>query len=533
MTRWDDLAQHHNQVRHMRMRDLFEHDPDRAQNFSLQVGNLYLDYSKNRITDETIEILLKLAEDADVKKQIKAMFDGKKINTTEKRAVLHTALRAPKTTKIVVDGADVVPEVHKVLKRMETFSKTVRSGDWKGGSGKSIKNVINIGIGGSDLGPRMAVQALKHYSCKELNVDFISNIDEVDFIETTRKLNPHETLFIIASKTFTTDETMTNAETARKWIAKAVGEDKVGHHFVAVSNNVEGAKKFGITEENIFEMWDWVGGRYSMTSAIGLPIITAIGMKNFRELLAGFHEMDEHFRTAPLDQNAPVILALVSIWYINFYGAQTEAILPYSSYLSDFASYFQQGNMESNGKSVDKDGMHVRRHTGPIVWGKPGTDGQHSFYQLIHQGTWMIPADFIGFIKPLEPIGEHHTKLLSNMIAQTEALAFGKTETELTAERVPTALIPHKRMHGNRPTNTLLLDELTPHNLGMLIALYEHKIFVQGAIWGINSFDQFGVELGKQLAKKVYSELNDKEATLNHDSSTNELIKRVRRNGTK
>lgn len=529
MNWWDELTKHHQDVRYMQLQDLFEHDKERAQNFSLSVGDMYIDYSKNRITDETLDLLLKLAKSAELAKHIKAMFSGKKINVTENRAVLHTALRTPKDQSIKVDGQDIIPEVHQELKKMEEFSKTVRSGKWKGGTDKSIKNVIQIGIGGSNLGPRMAVTALKHYAYRDLHIDFISNIDENDFIETTTGLDPEETLFIVASKTFTTDETMTNAATAKEWITKAVGKDKVGHHFVAVSSDIEKAKEFGISEENIFKMWDWVGGRYSMLSAIGLPIITAIGLKQYRELLAGFHEMDEHFRSAPLDRNAPVILAVISLWYINFYGAQTEAILPYSSYLSEFPDYLQQANMESNGKSMNKNGTHVRRHSGPIVWGQPGTDGQHSFYQLLHQGTWLIPADFIGFIEPLHGIGEHHPKLLANMIAQTRALAFGISDEQLKKEEVSKELIPHKRMYGNRPTNTILLPKLTPHNLGMLVALYEHKIFVQGTIWKINSFDQFGVELGKRLAAEIYEQIKDSKTKLAYDESTNELIRRVRR----
>jgi len=525
---WEDLKEHHNQVRQVRLRDLFANDSDRQKNFSLSVGGMYLDYSKNRITDETMDLLFKLAKSVNLPAQIKSMFDGEKINNTENRAVLHPALRAPKSANFSTDGKDVSEAVHKELKKMESFSKTIRSGDWKGATGKSIKNVINIGIGGSDLGPRMATQALRAYAYHDLNVDFISNVDGADFIETTRGLDTEETLFIIASKTFTTDETMTNAHVARKWIVESVGEEGVGFHFVAVSTNKKAVKDFGITADNIFEFWDWVGGRYSMTSAIGLSIITAIGLKHFRELLSGFNEMDKHFKSTPLDKNAPVILALISIWYVNLYGAQTEAVLPYSSYLEYFPTYLQQAVMESNGKSVTKDGQRTVRHSSPVIWGRQGTDGQHSFYQLLHQGTLLIPADFIGFVNAVEGTDEQHKKLMANMVAQSEALAFGWFDHELKKDKVAADLVPHKRMPGNRPSNTILLPKLSPHALGMLIALYEHKIFVQGAIWRINSFDQFGVELGKKLAKNIFQELTDNESRPKHDSSTNELIDRLR-----
>jgi glucose-6-phosphate isomerase len=528
MTRWEELKAHHDQVRHLSLREIFSNDSERQPNYSLEVNDLYFDYSKNRVIDESIDLLIQLAESVELKQKIDDMFAGKKINTSEHRAVLHVALRAPRNKAFSVDGENVSDEVHRVLRKMEVFSKTIRSGEWKGGTGKSIKNVVNIGIGGSNLGPEMAVDALSFYAHPDLTLRFVSNIDEADFIESTKDLNPEETLFIIASKTFTTDETMTNAKTARKWIAEKVDDEKLGHHFVAVSNNLKAAKEFGVDEANVFEMWDWVGGRYSMTSAIGLPIITAIGLKNFREMLGGFHEIDEHFRTAPLRQNMPVIMGLLSTWYVNFYGAQSEAILPYSAYLGKFTKYLQQANMESNGKSIDKEGNHVQRHSGPVVWGEPGTDSQHSFMQLIHQGTWLIPVDFIGFKQSLGSSDEHHQKLMANMLAQSEALAFGLTPEELKDQGVDEKLIPHKTMFGNRPNNTLLLPKLDPYNLGRLIALYEHKIFVQGALWGINSFDQYGVELGKVLAKQTYKELTDLKIEPDHDQSTNMLIEKLR-----
>jgi len=524
---WEDLKVHHDQVRQVRLRDLFANDKDRQKNFSLSVGDMYLDYSKNRVTDETMDLLFTLAASVNLQAQIRDMFGGEKINVTENRAALHTALRAPRAVKFEVNGRDVSEKIHKELKKMEEFSKTVRSGKWLGATGKPVKNVINIGIGGSDLGPRMAVNALRAYTYRDLNVDFISNLDEADFLEVTRGLDPEETLFIISTKSGTTDETLTNAHSARKWIADAVGDGRVGHHFVAVTANKKAIKEFGVASENIFEFWDWVGGRYSMTSAIGLPIITAIGMKHWREMLSGFYEMDRHFRTAPLGKNAPVILGLLGIWYNNYYGAQTEAVLPYSRYLDYLSVYLQQASMESNGKSVSKDGKRVVRHSGSVLWGRPGTDGQHTFYQLLHQGTMMIPADFIGFKEPIEKSGDHHRKLLSNLVAQTEALAFGRLDHEMKDDDVPIELVPHKRMPGNRPSNTILMPKLTPRSLGKLIALYEHKIFVQGAIWRINSFDQFGVELGKKLAIDVYGELGNK-SRLKHDGSTNELIDRLR-----
>ncbi|MDX1765392.1 MAG: glucose-6-phosphate isomerase [Candidatus Saccharimonadales bacterium] len=527
MGAWEDLKEHHSQVRQVRLRDLFSNDPARQKNYSLTVGDLYLDYSKNRVTDETMDLLFTLAASVNLQAQIRDLFGGEKINVTENRAVLHPALRAPKAVKFEVNGRDVSEKVHRELKKMEEFSKTVRSGKWLGATGKPVKNIINIGIGGSDLGPRMAVNALRAYSYYDLNIDFISNIDGADFIEVTRGLDPEETLFIISTKSGTTDETMTNAATAKAWIADAIGEDRVGHHFVAVTANKKAIKEFGITPANIFEFWDWVGGRYSMTSAIGLPIITAIGLKHWRELLAGFYEMDRHFRTAPLGKNAPVILGLLGIWYNNFYGAQTEAVLPYSRYLHYLPAYLQQASMESNGKSVTKDGKRIVRHSAGVVWGRPGTDGQHSFHQMLHQGSMMVPADFIGFKKPIESLNDQHRKLMANMVAQTEALAFGRLDHEMKEDEVPIELVPHKRMPGNRPSNTILMPKLTPHALGMIIALYEHKIFVQGAIWRVNSFDQFGVELGKQLAKDVYDELGNKSKP-DHDSSTNELIKRLR-----
>jgi glucose-6-phosphate isomerase len=525
LAEWQNLEQHYKNTKDTHLKQLFDNDPKRAKKFSLQAGDIYADCSKNRITTETMDLLFGLARARGVEKLRDAMFLGEKINTTENRAVLHTALRNQGDAHITVDGQDVLPEVREVLSRMATFADSIRNGSWLGHTGKPIKNIINIGIGGSDLGPVMVTEALKFYSQRSLNVQFISNIDSTHFVEITRDLDPAETLFIVASKTFTTDETMTNAHTARNWLLNKLNDEAaVAKHFVAVSTNAAEVEKFGIDTANMFGFWDWVGGRYSLTSAIGLSIMVAIGPTHFHELLEGFYQMDEHFRNAPLEQNLPVILALIGVWYNGFFGAASEAILPYDQYLSRFAAYFQQGNMESNGKSVTKDGKPVDYDTGPVIWGEPGTNGQHAFYQLLHQGTRFIPCDFIGFIRPLNPLGAHHTKLTANLFAQTQALAFGKTADQVRSEGVPEELVPHKVFSGNRPTTTLLLPELTPNTLGQLIALYEHKIFVQGAIWNINSFDQWGVELGKVLAKDIFSELSKDTPNLHYDSSTNKLI---------
>ena len=515
----------------MHLRSLFADDPRRGERLAAEGAGLYLDYSKNRITDETIRLLVNLAEECGLRERIEAMFQGQKINVTENRAVLHIALRAPKGEQILVDGVDVVPEVHAVLDRMAVFSDQVRSGQWQGYTGKPIRNVINIGIGGSDLGPVMAYEALKHYSKRDLTFRFVSNVDGTDFEEATRDLDPEETLFIISSKTFTTLETMTNAHTARAWALKALHhEEAVARHFVAVSTNAEEVAKFGIDTANMFGFWDWVGGRYSMDSAIGLSTMIAIGPENFRAMLAGFRAMDEHFRTAPFEKNLPVLMGLLSVWYNNFFGAQTVAVLPYDQYLKRFPAYLQQLTMESNGKHVTLDGAVVNYQTGPIYWGEPGTNGQHSFYQLIHQGTKLIPCDFIGFCRTLNPLGHHHDLLMANLFAQTEALAFGKTEDEVRAEGTPDWLVPHRIFEGNRPTNTILAERLTPETLGKLVALYEHSVFTQGVIWHIDSFDQWGVELGKVLAKRIIPELESVgEPTLQHDSSTNALIRRYRR----
>jgi glucose-6-phosphate isomerase len=492
---------------------------------------LYLDYSKNRVSDETMRLLVQLAEDCGLRGRIDAMFSGEKINVTEQRAVLHTALRAPEGEHIVVDGTDVVPEIHAVLDRMAAFSDQVRNGDWRGHTGKRILHVVNIGIGGSDLGPVMAYEALRHYSQRDMSFRFVSNVDGTDFAEATRGLDPEETLFIICSKTFTTLETLTNAHTARDWSLATLGDEQaVRKHFVAVSTNAEEVSKFGIDTANMFGFWDWVGGRYSMDSAIGLSTMIAVGGENFRSMLAGFHAMDEHFRTAPFDRNLPVLMGLLTVWYNNFFGAETVAVLPYDQYLKRFPAYLQQLTMESNGKHVTLDGARVSYSTAPIYWGEPGTNGQHSFYQLIHQGTRLIPCDFIGFCQPLNPIGRHHDLLMANLFAQTEALAFGKTEREVAAEGIPASLVPHKTFEGNRPTNTILAERLTPETLGNLVALYEHSVFTQGTIWNIDSFDQWGVELGKVLAHRTVPELEGAgEPTLEHDSSTNALIRRYRR----
>jgi glucose-6-phosphate isomerase len=528
---WKALEEHYQKICNVHLRSLFADDPRRGERLVAEEAGIYLDYSKNRITDETIQLLVKLAEECGLRENIDAMFHGKKVNITENRAVLHIALRAPKSEHIIVDGVDVVPGVHAVLDRMAAFSEQVRSGQWRGYSGKPIRNIINIGIGGSDLGPVMAYEALKHYSKRDMTFRFVSNVDGTDFEETTRDLNQEETLFIISSKTFTTLETMTNAHTARAWSLKALHSKKaVARHFVAVSTNAEEVAKFGIDTENMFGFWDWVGGRYSMDSAIGLSTMIAIGPENFYAMLAGFHSMDEHFRTAPFDKNLPVLMGLLSVWYNNFFGAQTVAVLPYDQYLKRFPAYLQQLTMESNGKHVTLDGMRVDYETGPIFWGEPGTNGQHSFYQLIHQGTRLIPCDFIGFCKTLNPLGRHHDLLMANVFAQTEALAFGKTEDEVKTEGTPDWLVPHRTFEGNRPSNTILAEELSPQTLGKLVALYEHSVFTQGTIWHIDSFDQWGVELGKVLATRIIPELEDAdEPRLKHDSSTNALIRRYRR----
>jgi len=530
LSAWKALSAHYEKIRGQHLRDIFKSDPNRGTRLVAEAEGIYLDYSKHRITDETIKLLLQLAEESGVKARLDAMFSGEKINITEKRAVLHVALRAPKGEKILVDGEDVVPAVHEVLDRMSAFSDRVRSGEWKGHTGKPIKNVINIGIGGSDLGPVMAYEALRHYSRRDMTFRFVSNVDGTDFAEATHDLDAEETLFIISSKTFTTLETMTNAHTARDWSLKKLGNEKaVAKHFVAVSTNAEEVTKFGIDTANMFGFWDWVGGRYSMDSAIGLSTMLAVGPDNFRKLLAGFHSIDEHFRTAPFEKNLPVLMGLLSVWYNDFFDAQTVAVLPYEQYLKRFPAYLQQLTMESNGKHVTLSGDKVDYQTGPIFWGEPGTNGQHSFYQLIHQGTKLIPCDFIGFAKTLNPLGDHHDLLMANVFAQAEALAFGKTPEEVKAEGTPDWLVPHRVFEGNRPTNTILLDELTPEALGKLVALYEHSVFTQGAIWQIDSFDQWGVELGKVLAKKIVGELEGKDPGGKHDSSTNTLIARYKK----
>ena len=528
---WQALEAHYPKVRELHLRKLFADDPKRGERMTAEAVGIYFDYSKHRITDETLRLLLQLAEESGLRARIDALFRGEKINVTEKRAVLHVALRAPKRQSIVLDGQDVVPLVHAVLDKMADFSTRVRSGEWKGHTGKPIRNIINIGIGGSDLGPVMAHEALRHYSRRDLIFRFVSNIDGTDFVEATRDLDPEETLFIISSKTFTTLETMTNAHAARDWALKTLKHPAaVARHFVAVSTNAGEVAKFGIDAENMFEFWDWVGGRYSMDSAIGLSTMIAIGPEHFRAMLDGFHQMDEHFRTAPFERNLPVLMGLLGLWYNNFFGAQTMAILPYEQYLKRFPAYLQQLTMESNGKHVTLDGTEVACQTGPIYWGEPGTNGQHSFYQLIHQGTKPIPCDFIGFLQPLNPLGRHHDLLLANMFAQAEALAFGKTPQEVLAEGTLPWLAPHRTFEGNRPSSTILLERLTPAALGKLVALYEHSVFTQGAIWDIDSFDQWGVELGKALAARIIPELETgSEGQLKHDSSTNSLIERYLR----
>ena len=527
---WKALQAHHDAVKDVHLRDLFAGDATRGERLTAEGAGLYLDYSKHRVTDETLNLLLQLAQETGVAAKRDAMFGGEKINITEDRAVLHVALRAPRGATIMVDGKNVVPEVHEVLDRMAKFAEQVRGGQWLGYTGKPIRNIVNIGIGGSDLGPVMAYEALKHYSDRALTLRFVSNVDATDIAEKTRDLDPAETLFIISSKTFTTQETMTNAHSARIWLLNTLKDDAaVARHFVAVSTNAAEVQKFGIDTANMFGFWDWVGGRYSMDSAIGLSLMVAVGPEHFREMLAGFHDMDEHFRTAPAEQNLPMLMGLLGVWYGDFFGAESLAVLPYDQYLASFPAYLQQLDMESNGKHVTLGGEPVNYQTGPIVWGQPGTNGQHAFYQLIHQGTKLIPCDFIGFCQTLNPLPPHHDLLMANVFAQTEALAFGKTLEEVLADGVAPEVAPHRVFEGNRPTSTLLADRLTPRTLGALIALYEHKVFVQGAVWDINSFDQWGVELGKVLAKKIDGELQSAgEPDLQHDSSTNALIRRYR-----
>ena len=527
---WKALQAHYKQIHDRHLRTLFAEDPKRGERLVVEAAGLYFDYSKHRVTDETVRLLLALADEVGLRGRIDAMFRGDKINLSEKRAVLHVALRAPRGESIGVDGDDVVPKVHAVLDRMADFSARIRDGSWKGHTGKPVRNIINIGIGGSDLGPVMAYEAMRHYSDRNLTVRFVSNVDGTDFAEATRDLDPAETLFIISSKTFTTLETMTNAHTARSWSLAALGDDKaVAKHFVAVSTNAAEVAKFGIDTKNMFGFWDWVGGRYSMDSAIGLSTMVAVGADNFRAMLSGFHSIDEHFRTAPFARNLPVLMGLLGVWYNDFFGAQTVAVLPYEQYLKRFPAYLQQLTMESNGKHVTLEGAPVDYQTGPIYWGEPGTNGQHSFYQLIHQGTKLIPCDFIGFCRPLNPLGRHHDLLLSNVFAQAEALAFGKTPEQVKAEGTPDWLVPHRVFEGNRPSTVILADQLTPQTLGKLVALNEHSVFTQGAIWNIDSFDQWGVELGKVLAQKIIPELESAaEPPLAHDSSTNALIRRYR-----
>jgi len=528
---WIALEAHYRKIGSLHLRKLFADNPRRGEHMAVEAVGVYFDYSKHRITDKTFKLLMQLAEESGLRSRIDAMFRGDKINVTEKRAVLHVALRTPKGKRLVVEGEDIIPRVHDVLGKMTDFSNQLRNGEWKGYSGKMIRNIINIGIGGSDLGPMMAYEALRYYSQRNLNFRFISNIDGTDFAEATYGLNPEETLFIISSKSFKTLETMTNAHTARKWILNTlINPSSIARHFVAVSTNLSEVEKFGISPENMFEFWDWVGGRYSMESAIGLSTMIAIGPEHFQAMLDGFHQMDEHFRMAPFEENLPVLMGLLGIWYNNFFGAQTTAVLPYEQYLKRFPAYLQQLTMESNGKQTTIDGRKVDYQTGPIYWGEPGTNGQHSFYQLIHQGTKLIPCDFIAFIQPLNPLGRHHDLLVANVFAQTESLAFGKTSQEVLTEGTPEWLVPHRTFEGNRPSSTILLERLTPEALGKLIALYEHSVFTQGVIWQIDSFDQWGVELGKKLSEQIIPELESKVVPqLNHDSSTNTLIRRYRK----
>jgi glucose-6-phosphate isomerase len=528
---WKALAAHYQKARDLHLRQLFADDPGRGERLTVEAVGLFLDYSKNRVTDETLKLLLQLAEESGLRERIDAMFRGERINITENRAVLHVALRAPRGTAIVLDGENVVDGVHAVLDQMAHFCDRVRGGAWKGHTGKPLRNIVNIGIGGSDLGPVMAYEALKHYSQRTMEFRFVSNVDGTDFIEAVHGLDPAETLFIISSKTFTTLETMTNAQSARDWSLKGLGGDPkaVAKHFVAVSTNAEAVANFGIDTANMFGFWDWVGGRYSMDSAIGLSTMLAIGPEHFRALLDGFHQMDEHFRTAPFDRNLPVLMGLLAVWYNNFFGTETVAVLPYDQYLKRFPAYLQQLTMESNGKHVTLDGVNVDYQTGPITWGEPGTNGQHSFYQLIHQGTKLIPCDFIAFGRSLNPVGRHHDMLLANVFAQSEALAFGKTADQVKAEGIPDGLVPHRVFEGNRPSNVILAERLTPEILGKLVALFEHSVFTQGTIWNIDSFDQWGVELGKALAQRILGELESAaEPALKHDSSTNALIRRAR-----
>ena len=527
---WKALEQHYSEISGRPLRELFAEDPARGERLTAEAAGLYLDYSKNRITDETLRLLIQLAQESGLEQRRDMMFGGGPINVSENRAVLHIALRMPKGSSLVVDGVDVVPQVHEVLDRMSAFAERIRSGEWKGYTGQNIKTIVNVGIGGSDLGPVMAYEALRHYARPDLTFRFVSNVDSTDFVEATRDLSPDETLFIISSKTFGTLETLTNAHSARDWVVGQLGsEDAIAKHFVAVSTNAERVAEFGIDTANMFGFWDWVGGRYSMDSAIGLSTMVAIGPKHFHELLAGFHQLDEHFRTAPLAENLPVLLGLLAVWYGDFFGAQTAAVLPYEQYLKRFPAYLQQLTMESNGKHVTIDGTGVDYQTGAVYWGEPGTNGQHSFYQLLHQGTKLVPVDLIGFGKSLNPLRDHHDILMSNVFAQAQALAFGKTEQEILAEGTPPEVAPHRVMPGNRPTNVLLAEKLTPRLLGALVALYEHSVFTQGAIWGIDSFDQWGVELGKLLAVQIIPELeSETEPELAHDSSTNVLIRRYR-----
>ncbi|SNT57888.1 glucose-6-phosphate isomerase [Streptosporangium subroseum] len=527
---WKALEQHHAEIGGRHLRELFAEDPERGERMTAEAAGLYLDYSKNRVTDETLRLLVELARDSEVEQRRDMMFRGEPINTSEHRSVLHVALRMPKGASLVVNGTDVVAEVHEVLDRMADFARRVRSGQWKGHTGKPIKNIVNIGIGGSDLGPVMAYEALRHYSKRDLTFRFVSNVDSTDFVEATRDLFADETLFIVSSKTFGTQETLTNAHSARDWVIGQLGTDEaVAQHFAAVSTNAERVAEFGIDTANMFGFWDWVGGRYSMDSAIGLSTMVAIGPEHFHEMLAGFHEMDEHFRTAPLAENLPVLMGLLTVWYVNFFGAQTVGVMPYEQYLKRFPAYLQQLTMESNGKHVTRDGDPVDYDTAPVYWGEPGTNGQHSFYQLIHQGTRLIPVDLIGFGVSLNPLRDHHDLLMANVFAQAQALAFGKTREEIQAEGTAPEVVPHRVMEGNRPTNVLLAERLTPHVLGALVALYEHSVFVQGTIWGVDSFDQWGVELGKALAGQIAPQLeSDAEPELTHDSSTNALIRRYR-----
>jgi glucose-6-phosphate isomerase len=527
---WKALERHYEEIRGAHLRELFATDQSRGERLTVEAAGLYLDYSKNRITDETVGLFEALAEQSALADRIEAMFSGERINVSENRSVLHVALRMPKSQSLVVDGVDVVKQVHEVLDRMSAFSDRIRSGEWRGHTGKPIRNVINIGIGGSDLGPVMAYEALKHYSDRDRTFRFVSNVDSTDFVEATRDLSPEETLFIVSSKTFTTLETMTNARSAREWALAGLGDEAaIAKHFVAVSTNAEKVKEFGIDTDNMFGFWDWVGGRYSMDSAIGLSTMIAIGPERFHEMLAGFHEVDEHFRTAPFKQNLPALMGLLAVWYGDFFGAQTVGVMPYEQYLKRFPAYLQQLTMESNGKHVTLDGTSVDYQTGAVYWGEPGTNGQHSFYQLIHQGTKLIPVDLIGFARALNPLRDHHDLLMSNVFAQAEALAFGRTEQEVRAEGTPEQVVPHRVFEGNRPTNVILAEELTPRSLGSLVALYEHSVFTQGVVWEIDSFDQWGVELGKALALRIIPELeSEDEPELKHDSSTNALIRRYR-----